>query len=63
MDSAHNFKRAGLGVVILDHKGNYFKYSVWMNFQVTNIMTLKKLGVNNIILYNDSWLVVNQYMG
>lgn len=36
MDNAHNFKGAGLGVFIPYHNGNYFKYSIRMDFQVTN---------------------------
>lgn len=32
MDNAHNFKGAGLGMVIFDHGGNCFEYSVRMGF-------------------------------
>lgn len=64
MDGAHNFKRAGLGVIILDHEGNYFKYSTRINIQVTNnvleyeatifgVITLKKLRVNSIMLHSN----------
>lgn len=74
IDGTHNFKEAKLRVVILDHNGNYFEYSLRMDFQVSNnitkceasifgVLTLKKLKVNNIILHRNSPLVVNQYIG
>lgn len=73
MDVAHDFKVARLGVVILNHDGNHFEYSVQMDFQVTNnvaeyealifrVIISKKVGVNNIIIRSDSRLVLSQYM-
>lgn len=41
MDGTHNFKEARLRVVILDHNGNYFEYSLRMDFQVTTLQNVK----------------------
>lgn len=60
-------------VILLNHEASYFEYSIRMDFQVTNnitenetaifgVMTSKTLEANNLIQYNDSWLVVNQYL-
>lgn len=73
VNGAPNFKRVGLGVVILDHEGDYFEYFVRMDFQVTNhiveyeasifgVVTLKNLGANNIIFHSPR-SVLNQYIG
>lgn len=73
VDGAHNFKRAGMRVILLNHEASYFEYSIRMDFQVTNnitenetaifgVMTSKTLEAHNLIQYNDSWLVVNQYL-
>lgn len=68
VNSAHNFKGTGLGVVILYHKRNYFEYFVRMDFLVTNtiakyeevifrVMILNTMGLSNLILHKDSQLV------
>lgn len=74
INGAHYYKRSRLGVIILDHNGNFFEYPLRMDFQVTENfieykeaifepMTLKKLKANNVILHSNSRLVVNQYLG
>lgn len=74
IDGTYKFKEKRLGVIIVDHKRNYFEYSIRMDFQVTNdvieykvdifrVMASKMLGANNLIMYSDFELVVNQYVG
>lgn len=65
MDGTYHFKEAGLEIVILDHDRGCFKYSLQIEFQVTNnvaeyeeaifrVMTSKKLRVNHAILDSNS---------
>ena len=67
-------KRRGVGVVIIAPNGETLKYGVWLKFSATNneaeyegILTGlrlgKALGATNLLIQNDSKLVVGQIKG
>lgn len=36
VDSVHNLNGSRIGVVMVDHDGNYFEYAIKLDFQATN---------------------------
>ena len=73
-DGSSTQKRGGVGVVIITHDGEILKYGIWLKFLATNneveyegILTGlrlgRALGAKNLLVQNDSKLVIGQIKG